>query len=160
MDWANMPVNLRSPADTGKQATPGFLARIPGADERSGPGQADQQLHPVLRQARTEPAAGPHRPGVPLVDHAALAASRPWWPRIDEGTDFVATNVPGPPIPVFAGAQVLRMLPSSRPQAGAAVNCALMSYNGVAQVGVNIDTTHPGAQPTGTGGRSPGHRRS
>ena len=57
-----------------------------------------------------------------------------------KGTDFVATNVPGPPIPVFfAGAQVLRMLPYA-PKAGAAVNCALMSYNGVAQVGVNIDT--------------------
>ena len=47
---------------------------------------------------------------------------------------------PAPPIPVFfAGAQVLRMLPYA-PKAGAAVNCALMSYNGVAQVGVNIDT--------------------
>src|SRR5690606_19190652 len=57
-----------------------------------------------------------------------------------KGTDFVATNVPGPPIPVyFAGAQILRMLPYA-PKAGAAVNCALMSYNGVAQVGVNIDT--------------------
>lgn len=57
-----------------------------------------------------------------------------------KGTDFVATNVPGPPIPVyFAGAQILRMLPYA-PKAGAAVNCALMSYNGVAQIGVNIDT--------------------
>ena len=44
-----------------------------------------------------------------------------------KGTDFVATNVPGPPIPVYLQApRSWRMFYA--PKAGAAVNCALMSY--------------------------------
>ncbi len=47
-----------------------------------------------------------------------------------KGTDFAATNVPGPPIPVyFAGAEVgLPMIPFAA-KAGAAVNVGLMSYD-------------------------------
>jgi hypothetical protein len=56
-----------------------------------------------------------------------------------KGTDFAATNLPGPPIPVyFAGAKVLSLLPFA-PRGGAAVNVALMTYNGRGFFAVNID---------------------
>ena len=56
-----------------------------------------------------------------------------------KGTDFAATNVPGPPIPVyFAGALVESMIPFA-PKAGASVNIGLMSYNGSVFLGINID---------------------
>ena len=136
----NMPVNLRSPADAGKQGNSWVPARFPVPMNEPDPALRIQQLHPVLRQARTEPAAVLTDQVFRLLTMLPRTISTVVAGGLMKGTDFVATNVPGPPIPVyFAGAQILRMLPYA-PKAGAAVNCALMSYNGVAQVGVNIDT--------------------
>jgi hypothetical protein len=56
-----------------------------------------------------------------------------------KGTDVAATNLPGPPLPVyFAGAEVTSMLPFA-PRGGAALNVAMMTYNGRAQFAINID---------------------
>lgn len=136
----NMPVNLRSPADAGKSGNAWVPARFPVPMNEADPAKRIQQLHPVLRQARTEPAAVLTDQVFRLLTMLPRSIATVVAGGLMKGTDFVATNVPGPPIPVFfAGTQILRMLPYA-PKAGAAVNCALMSYNGVAQVGVNIDT--------------------
>lgn len=136
----NMPVNLRSPADADKGGNAWVPARFPVPMNEADPAKRIQQLHPVLRQARTEPAAVLTDSVFKLLTMLPNNIATFVAGGLMKGTDFVATNVPGPPIPVyFAGAQILRMLPYA-PKAGAAVNCALMSYNGVAQIGVNIDT--------------------
>ena len=136
----NMPVNLRTPADAGKEGNAWVPARFPVPLNEADPAKRIQQLHPVLRQARTEPAAVLTDQVFRLLTMLPTNIATYVAGGLMKGTDFVATNVPGPPIPVFfAGTQILRMLPYA-PKAGAAVNCALMSYNGVAQVGVNIDT--------------------
>ncbi len=136
----NMPVNLRNPGDANAQGNAWVPARFPVPMNEADPAKRIQQLHPVLRQARTEPAAVLTDQVFRLLTMLPRSISTVVAGGLMKGTDFVATNVPGPPIPVyFAGTQILRMLPYA-PKAGAAVNCALMSYNGVAQVGVNIDT--------------------
>jgi WS/DGAT/MGAT family acyltransferase len=136
----NMPVNLRSPSDTSAQGNAWVPARFPVPMNEADPARRIQQLHPVLRQARTEPAAVLTDQVFRLLTMLPRSISTTVAGGLMKGTDFVATNVPGPPFPVyFAGSKILRMLPYA-PKAGAAVNCALMSYNGVAQVGVNIDT--------------------
>ena len=142
----NMPVNLRSPADAGKEGNAWVPARFPVPMNEADAGKRIQQLHPVLRQARTEPAAVLTDQVYRLLTMLPRSLATFVAGGLMKGTDLVATNVPGPPIPVFfAGTQVTHLLPYA-PKAGAAVNCALMSYNGVAQVGVNIDTVaveHP-----------------
>lgn len=142
----NMPVNLRGPADASTQGNAWVPARFPVPMNEADPARRIQQLHPVLRQARTEPAAVLTDQVFRLLTMLPRSIATVVAGGLMKGTDFVATNVPGPPIPVyFAGAQILRMLPYA-PKAGAAVNCALMSYNGVAQIGVNVDTVavpHP-----------------
>jgi WS/DGAT/MGAT family acyltransferase len=53
--------------------------------------------------------------------------------------DFLASNVPGVPVPMWlAGAPVQRFYPFG-PTAGSAVNITLMSYNGVCCIGINTD---------------------
>ena len=53
--------------------------------------------------------------------------------------DFVTSNVPGPPFPVFScGAHVERMF-GFGPLSGAAVNVTLFSYDGEVQLGINTD---------------------
>jgi hypothetical protein len=54
--------------------------------------------------------------------------------------DFVASNVPGVPVPVFfAGSKVTGMF-AFGPTIGASLNITLMSYDGTCDIGINIDT--------------------
>jgi hypothetical protein len=55
------------------------------------------------------------------------------------GIDFVTSNVPGPPFPIYlAGARVLSQFPFG-PMAGAAANITLLSYVDDLNIGVNSD---------------------
>ena len=56
-----------------------------------------------------------------------------------KGVDFLASNVPGVPVPMWLeGCEVERFFPFG-PTAGSAVNITLMSYNGMCCMGVNSD---------------------
>ena len=56
-----------------------------------------------------------------------------------KGVDFLASNVPGVPIPMWlCGRRVERFFPFG-PTAGSAVNITLMSYDGTCCIGVNSD---------------------
>ena len=58
---------------------------------------------------------------------------------IMKGVDFLASNVPGVPLPLWLeGQQVVKFYPFG-PTAGSAVNVTLMSYNGTCCIGVNSD---------------------
>lgn len=57
-----------------------------------------------------------------------------------QGVDVLASNVPGPPFPLFlAGAKVERFV-AFGPPAGAALNVTAFSYDGDVHLGVTIDT--------------------
>lgn len=136
----NMPVNLRSPAEAATQGNRWLPARFAVPLNEPDPARRVHQMHPLLRQARTEPAFALSNTAFRLLTLLPRTLATEVAGGMMKGTDFVATNVTGPPVPVyFAGAQVLRML-TYAPKAGAAVNCALMSYAGDAQIGINIDT--------------------
>jgi WS/DGAT/MGAT family acyltransferase len=56
-----------------------------------------------------------------------------------KGVDFLASNVPGVPVPIWLeGSRVERFFPFG-PTAGSAVNVTLMSYDGICCIGVNAD---------------------
>jgi hypothetical protein len=56
-----------------------------------------------------------------------------------KGVDFLASNVPGVPVPIWLeGSRVERFFPFG-PTAGSAVNVTLMSYAGICCIGVNAD---------------------
>ncbi len=56
-----------------------------------------------------------------------------------KGVDFLASNVPGVPVPMWLeGKRVLRFFPFG-PTAGSAVNVTLMSYDGTCYIGLNAD---------------------
>lgn len=135
----NMPINVRSANDTGAGANQWVPARFVVPTNLADPAARMRQLHPILTQARMEPALPVSR----VVYKALALLPRPITTSIAgglmKGTDFAATNVPGPPIPVYlAGAKVDSMIPFA-PKAGAAINVALMSYDGDVFLGVNID---------------------
>ena len=134
----NMPVNMRTEGDSeGNNWVPArFLIPIDIDDPR----ERMKVLSPLLRHARSEPAL----PISDFVMRRLVQLPRGLMTKVAgglmKGTDVAATNVPGPPIPVYmAGTEVLAFVPFA-PKGGAALNVALMSYNGMVYLGVNIDT--------------------
>ncbi len=142
----NMPVNL-SPGESGSGpasgARPGGNGWVPARfalplDEPDLLLRI-QQLHPLLRRARNEPALGVSGQVFRVLSTLPRPVTTAVAGALMKGTDVAATNLPGPNFPVYlAGARVLQLIPFA-PKAGAAVNIALLSYNGNAQIGVNID---------------------
>ncbi len=135
----HMPVNRRAPGDTGG-GNRWIPARFPLPLNESDAGRRIRQLSPLLKQAKEEPALAVSD----QVYKVLMSLPRPITTRIAgglmKGTDLVVTNVPGPPFEVYlAGAKVTRMIPLA-PKGGAAVNIAFMTYNGNAEIGINIDT--------------------
>ena len=134
----NMPVNMRQDGDSAG-ANAWVPARFALPLVGTTPQDTMRQLHPVLLAARTEPAL----PVSTVVYRLLCTLPNPLATVIAgglmKGTDIAATNVPGPPFPVYvAGARVTRLVPFA-PKGGASVNVALMSYNGTAFLGITID---------------------
>ena len=54
--------------------------------------------------------------------------------------DFVASDVPGIPVPVFLGGASVRMQYAFSPTIGAGLNVTLLSYVDTCALGINVDT--------------------
>lgn len=132
---ALMPINLRTAADTnwGNKIT---LQRLIVPLAERDPAARMRAVHRVVSQARAEPS---------LSVTGLIAGTLNLLPvgyvgGILKHVDFLASNVPGAPVPVYmAGSKVLGFH-TFGPTIGASVNVTLMSYAGRCDVGVNIDT--------------------
>jgi WS/DGAT/MGAT family acyltransferase len=135
----NMPVNMRTSGDSGG-GNRWVPARFPLPVDSGDPVRRIQRLSPLLKQARTEPALvlsdTVYRLLTALPQSAATSVSA----GMMKGCDLAVTNVPGPPIALYAAGSKVEMIVPFAPKAGAAVNIGLMTYNGMALVGLNIDT--------------------
>jgi diacylglycerol O-acyltransferase / wax synthase len=132
---ALMPINLRAGqnADWGNRIT---LQRLIVPVGEPDPAARMRVLHGVAKAAREEPSLS-------VTDTIAGALNMlpvGYVGGILKHVDFVASNVPGAPIPVYlAGSKVTGMF-AFGPTIGASVNTTLMSYDGTCDVGINIDT--------------------
>jgi hypothetical protein len=99
-----------------------------------------RRLSPLLMQARTEPALVVSDTIYRLLTALPQSAATSVASGMMKGCDLAITNVPGPPIALYAsGAEVQAIVPFA-PKGGAAANLGLMTYNGIAYVGINVDT--------------------
>lgn len=134
----NMPISVRSDSDAGggnKWVPARFALPIAVRDAAA----RMRQLHPILQQAQHERALGLSDVVYRLLTILPRQITTNVAGSLMKGVDFAATNVPGPPFAVYlAGAEVLAFVPFA-PKAGAAVNVALMSYNGRLFFGINAD---------------------
>lgn len=134
----NMPIDQRKPGDsaTGNHWVPARFIVPTGV---SDPRTRLFQLHGLLEEARQDPALG--LSGVVYQGMALLPD--PVTSRLAgllmKGVDVAATNVPGPPIPVYLCGSLVTGLVPFAPKSGAAVNIGLLSYNGRALIGINSD---------------------
>ena len=129
----NMPISLRGSDSSASNAV--TIARFevpvaePDLDKRMN------TIHDTVVRWRNEPAlhlADALAEMSRIVPSEFLAAAA-------RTSDFTVSNVPGVPVPVWiAGAPVLRMFPMVS-TIGAAVNVTLLSYAGLASIGVSTD---------------------
>ena len=130
-----MPVSLRKAGDpiAGNRLT---LSRFALPAGHATPADLMRALHDVIIECRSEPA---------LPYSAAAAATLNRLPvgmvaAMLKHVDFVASNVPGSPVPIYiAGAEVERMY-AFGPTVGTGFNVTLISHAGTCCVGINADT--------------------
>ncbi len=136
-----MPMSLRNDGHEigGNHIT---VLRFTVPIEIPDPAERIQALHELGQRLKSERS---------LAHTEAIAGALNLLPATLLGTmlkhvDFLASNVPGMPVPMYlAGVEVERFFPFG-PTAGSSVNLTLMSYCGVCCIGINRDT---GAIPDG-----------
>jgi diacylglycerol O-acyltransferase len=132
---AVIPISLRTAQDTawGNKIT---LMRLTVPVREPDPAARMRLLHQLTTAARQEPSlqvTGTIAGVLNLLPVGYLAG-------ILKHADFVASNVPGVPTPVYvAGSKVTGMY-AFGPTIGTSLNTTLLSYTGTCEISINIDT--------------------
>ena len=137
--WVTRPISLRRPSDPpgGNLIT---LVRLAVPAGLPDPAERMAAIAEVVERWRAEPALALTQPIAMALNLLPAGVVGGMLKHVD----FLASNVPGFPIPIFlAGAQVEAYYPFG-PTIGASVNLTLLSYGDTCCVGVSCD---PGAIP-------------
>lgn len=89
-------------------------------------------------------AQGKDQPWVALIEELASGAVRVpgvlrFLAAAIGGMDVLASNVVGPPVPMWLAGVPIRSMTPIGPRTGSALNVTLLSYCGTASLGINID---------------------
>ncbi len=133
-----MPVSLRVDGDSlgGNRFTPArFLVPVDIDD----PAERTREVGRLCRAMRSEPAIQLTDAMAGVLNQLPSTMTTAAFGAMLKGSDFVATNIPGPQVPLFvAGAELERMY-AFAPLLGTALNVALLTVAGTGCVGVNAD---------------------
>jgi WS/DGAT/MGAT family acyltransferase len=136
----HMPINIRNDVTATVSGNQWVPARVKMDLGRLDVADRIRQVHDRLLEVRAEPAL-PHVNTISaMVQRLGLRASRWIIGGMMKGVDVLASNVPGPQIPIYVAGVKIDEFYAFGPPAGAALNVTLFSYDGVASFGVTIDT--------------------
>jgi WS/DGAT/MGAT family acyltransferase len=134
-----MPINIRvagTEALAGNQFVPARFIVPVGIED---PRQRMEAIRELVSRARSEPA-------LPFTDTIAGVLNRlpttvvtQLFGGMLKGVDFVTSNVPGAPVPVYLAGAKMEAHIAFAPLSGAAANITLVSYVDELHIGVNTD---------------------
>jgi WS/DGAT/MGAT family acyltransferase len=135
-----LPINLRQGSDDagGNRFAP---ARFPVPTAIDDPRTRITAIRGLVREWRAEPALQMTSTLAGVLNRLPTSTTTALFGGMLKCCDFVTTNVPGAPVPVFAGGARVERLYAFAPPAGAAFNVALISHCDICCVGTVIDTT-------------------
>jgi len=135
-----LPINLRREGDEagGNHFAPARFA-VPATIV--DPRERVQAIRSLVHQWRAEPALQLTGQLAGVLNRLPTATTTALFGGMLKCCDFVATNVPGAPVPVFAAGARVERLYAFAPPAGAAVNISLISHCDTCCIGVVTDTT-------------------
>ncbi|MCC5950608.1 MAG: wax ester/triacylglycerol synthase family O-acyltransferase [Acidimicrobiia bacterium] len=141
-----MPINVRTERSAhlaGNRFAPARFGVPVGTED---PIRRMNDIRELVERYRAEPALGLTEPLANLLNRLPATATTALFGSMLKGIDFVTSNVPGPPIPVYVcGARMLRQY-AFGPMTGAATNIVLLSCESDVNVGITMD---PAAIPDG-----------
>lgn len=135
----SMPINIRNERtqdDAGNQFSP---ARFPVPLTVRDPVHRMKVVSDLVGRARSEPALQLTQPLAGALNQMPNELTTALFGSMLKGVDFVTSNVPGAPFPVYlAGARIQSQF-AFGPMTGAAANITLLSYVDELNVGFNVD---------------------
>jgi diacylglycerol O-acyltransferase len=134
-----MPINIRTDetADlAGNQFAPARFAVPLTIDD---PVERMRATRDLVAQQRGEPALALAEPLAGILYRLPTSVTTGVFGSLLRGIDFVTSNVPGVPIPVFFGGARMEAQFAFGPMSGAATNITLLSYLDEVQIAVNSD---------------------
>jgi WS/DGAT/MGAT family acyltransferase len=139
-----MPISIRNEDTEGLAGNQFVPARFPVPLHASDVVEHMQTIRDLVARQRREPALALTESLAGILNRLPATVTTQLFGSMLKGVDFVASNVPGAPIPVyFGGAQITEQYPFG-PMSGAATNITLLSWLDQVQIGVNVD---PAAVP-------------
>jgi WS/DGAT/MGAT family acyltransferase len=134
-----MPINIRGAEDQYRAGNQFVPARFPVPIDIDDPIARMNAIRELVAGQRAEPALALTDPLAGLLNRLPATATTAIFGSMLKGVDFVTSNVPGVPVPVYvAGAKVEAQL-ALGPMSGAAANITLLSYVDDANIGINTD---------------------
>ena len=135
-----MPINVRGVGDrddvAGNSFAPARFAVPLGIDD---PVARMQAVGELVKEQRAEPAYARVGQISAALFSLGPALFTPLTGSLLKAIDFVTSNVPGPPFPVFvSGARIERLI-GFGPLSGSGMNATLYGYDGVAEIGIATD---------------------
>jgi hypothetical protein len=133
-----MPINLRAEGSAlgGNHFTPArFIVPLTVTD----PAERMRELGRLSQKVRDEPAVALTDALAMVLNQLPTAFTTTFFGAMLKGADFVTSNVPGSPFPLYVAGAELERLYAFGPLSGTAANVTLLSHCGTCCVGVNTD---------------------
>jgi WS/DGAT/MGAT family acyltransferase len=134
-----MPINIRNDETSdlaGNQFAPARFAVPLNVDD---PIERMRATRDLVAQQRGEPALALAAPLAGILYRLPTSVTTGVFGSLLRGIDFVTSNVPGVPIPVFFGGARMEAQFAFGPMSGAATNITLLSYLDEVQIAINCD---------------------
>jgi WS/DGAT/MGAT family acyltransferase len=134
-----MPINLRETGAAlgGNHFTP---ARFIVPLDLKDPADRVVELGRIARRVRDEPAVALTDALAGVLNLLPTTITTAVFGSMLKGADFVTSNVPGAPVPIYMARARLERMYAFAPLAGTAVNVTLLSHCGTCCIGVNVDS--------------------
>jgi WS/DGAT/MGAT family acyltransferase len=140
----SMPINIRDGNTEGLAGNQFVPARFVVPVGIVDPVERMVALRELVTGQRGEPALAATEAIAGILNRLPTAVTTQVFGSMMKGIDFITSNVPGAPIPVYLAGARLEANFAFGPLAGAALSTVLLSYQEELHVGVNVD---PAAVP-------------
>jgi hypothetical protein len=134
-----MPINVRSAEQAMEGGNQFVPARFPVPLDIRDPRERMRRLTSLVASERAEPALGMVAPIAGVLNRLPVSLTTRLFGGMLKGIDFVSSNVPGAPIPIYVAGAPLEANFAFGPLSGAALNVTLLSYIDELHMGVNTD---------------------
>lgn len=135
----SMPISIRDDSTAGLAGNQFVPARFEVPIAKRDPVERMRQLRDLIRTQRDEPALAATEAVAGVLNRLPTSITTQLFGSMFKGIDFVTSNVPGAPVPVFLAGAKLEANFAFGPLAGAATNLTLLSYQDELHIGVNMD---------------------